>query len=92
MKVPWPTAMGIVFVEGAVITVLVLTNVRKQVMNAIPLDLKRAIGVGIGLLIALIGLENAKLVVPDPATLLTFGKIGPENLIALFGLAAHAPC
>jgi AGZA family xanthine/uracil permease-like MFS transporter len=55
-------------------------------MNAIPLDLKRGIGVGIGLLIALIGLENAKLVVPDPATLLTFGKICPENLIAVLGI------
>ncbi|MCX6558775.1 MAG: NCS2 family permease, partial [Candidatus Aminicenantes bacterium] len=64
MKVPWPTAMGIVFIEGAIITLLVLTNVRKQVMNAIPLDLKRGIGVGIGLLITLVGLENAKLILP----------------------------
>jgi AGZA family xanthine/uracil permease-like MFS transporter len=70
MNVPWPTAMGIIFVEGAIITILVLTNVRKQVMSAIPLDLKRGIGVGIGLLITLVGLENAKLVIPSPATLL----------------------
>jgi AGZA family xanthine/uracil permease-like MFS transporter len=90
MKVPWQTAMGIVFLEGAVITILVLTNIREQVMNAIPLDLKRGIGVGIGLLIALIGLQNAKLVVSDPATLLTFGKPGPENLIAIFGLLLTA--
>jgi AGZA family xanthine/uracil permease-like MFS transporter len=90
MKVPWPTAMGIVFIEGAVISVLVLTNVREGVMNAIPLDLKRAIGVGIGLLIALIGLQNAKLVVADPATMLAFGKLGPEALVAVFGLAATA--
>ena len=60
MKVPWQTAMGIVFIEGAIISLLVLTNVREGVMNAIPLDLKRAIGVGIGLLIALIGLQNAR--------------------------------
>ena len=86
MKVPWPTAMGIVFVEGTIIAILVLTNVRKQVMNAIPLDLKRAIGVGIGLLITLVGLENAKLIVSSPATLVTFGKIGPESLIALAGV------
>lgn len=90
LKVPWPTAMGIVFIEGAVISVLVLTNVREGVMNAIPLDLKRAIGVGIGLLIALIGLQNAKLVVADPATMLAFGKLGPEALVAVFGLAATA--
>ncbi len=90
MKVPWQTAMGIVFVEGAIISLLVLTNVREGVMNAIPLDLKRAIGVGIGLLIALIGLQNAKLVVADPATLIAFGKLGPEALIAGFGLATTA--
>jgi len=90
MKVPWQTAMGIVFIEGAIISLLVLTNVREGVMNAIPLDLKRAIGVGIGLLIALIGLQNAKLVVADPATMIAFGKLGPEALIAGFGLATTA--
>ena len=90
MKVPWPVAMGIIFIEGAIITILVLTNVRRQVMEAIPLDLKRAIGAGIGLLITLVGLENAKLVVHDPATLLTFGKIGPESLIALAGILLTA--
>ena len=90
MKVPWQTAMGIIFIEGAIITLLVLTNVRKQVMNAIPLDLKRGIGVGIGLLITLVGLENAKLIVPSPATFLTFGKLGPENLIAIAGVLLSA--
>lgn len=90
MKVPWQTAMGIVFLEGAIISVLVLTNIREGVMNAIPLDLKRGIGVGIGLLIALIGLQNAKLVVASPATLVSFGKLGPENLIAIFGLLVTA--
>ncbi len=90
MKVPWQTAMGIVFLEGAIIFVLVLTRIREGVMNAIPLDLKRGIGVGIGLLIALIGLQNAKLVIPDAATIVTFGRIGAESLIALFGLLATA--
>ncbi len=88
MKVPWQTAMGIVFLEGALITILVLTHVREGMMNAIPLDLKRGIGVGIGLLIALIGLQNAKLVVPDAATMIAFGRIGGESLIAIFGLSA----
>ncbi len=90
MKVPWQAAMGIVFLEGAIITVLVLTRVREGVMSAIPLDLKRGIGVGIGLLIALIGLQNARLVVADPATLVAFGKLGPESLVAAFGLVATA--
>ena len=90
MKVPWQTAMGIVFLEGAVISILVLTSVREKIMAAIPLDLKRGIGVGIGLLIALIGLQNARLVVADPATLIAFGKLGSESLIAVAGLVLTA--
>jgi AGZA family xanthine/uracil permease-like MFS transporter len=90
MKVPWQTAMGIVFIEGAIISVLVLTNIREGVMNAIPLDLKRAIGVGIGLLIALIGLQNARLVEASPATMIAFGKLGRESLVAIFGLVLTA--
>lgn len=90
MKVPWQTAMGIVFLEGAVISILVLTRVREKIMAAIPLDLKRGIGVGIGLLIALIGLQNARLVVADPATLIALGKFGSESLIAVFGLVLTA--
>src|SRR5215831_14061129 len=49
LKLPWPAAMGVVFLEGVAITVLVLTGVREAVLNAIPLALKRAISVGIGL-------------------------------------------
>ena len=90
MKVPWQAAMGLVFLEGAIISILVMTNIREGVMNAIPLDLKRGIGVGIGLLIALIGLQNARLVIAAPATLVSFGKLGTESLIAIFGLLATA--
>lgn len=86
MKLSWQVAMGMVFIEGIVITILVLTNFRIWVMNAIPTDLKRAIGVGIGLFIAFIGLKDAGLVVTDPATLVKLGKIGPGQLIAVFGL------
>ncbi len=59
----WPEAMGVIVLEGVIITVLVLTNVREMIMNAIPVDLKRAIGIGIGLFIALIGLVNGGVVV-----------------------------
>ncbi len=90
MKLPWQTAMGVIFVEGALITLLVLTKVREWVMEAIPMDLKRAIGVGIGLFIAFIGLKNAGLVVADKVTFLTFGKINAENGVALFGLLLTA--
>jgi AGZA family xanthine/uracil permease-like MFS transporter len=63
----WPQAMGVIVTEGLVITVLVLTGFREAVLNAIPMDLKRAIGIGIGLFIAFIGLVNAGLVVHPKA-------------------------
>jgi adenine/guanine/hypoxanthine permease len=59
----WPEAMGVIVLEGAIITVLVITNIREMIMNAIPVDLKRAIGIGIGMFIALIGLVNGGIVV-----------------------------
>jgi AGZA family xanthine/uracil permease-like MFS transporter len=66
----WPQAMGVIVIEGIVISILVLTGLREAIMNAIPLDLKRAIGIGIGLFIALIGFVNAGIVtrteVPAP--------------------------
>ncbi|MHB9144840.1 MAG: NCS2 family permease [Symbiobacteriia bacterium] len=87
LGMPWQTAMGIVVVEGVVITLLVLTNIREAVMNAIPLTLKRAIGVGIGLFIATIGFEDAKLIVANPATLVSFGSLkDPGIWVAAFGI------
>src|SRR5919108_59424 len=56
MGLPWPAAMGVIFVEGVLITLLVLTGFREAVMNAFPMSLKRAIAVGIGLFILFIGL------------------------------------
>src|SRR6266545_4579247 len=67
----WPQAMGVIVWEGLCITVLVLTRFREYVMNAIPLDLKRAIGVGIGAFIAFISLRTAGIVVKSDATLVT---------------------
>lgn len=67
----WPQAMGVIAIEGAVITLLVLTGFREAVLNAIPMDLKRAIGIGIGLFLAIIGLVNGGIVVASPATLIT---------------------
>jgi AGZA family xanthine/uracil permease-like MFS transporter len=68
----WPEAMGVIVVEGLVIGALVLTGFREAVMDAIPMDLKRAIGIGIGLFIAFIGLVNAGIVIhPDAGTIVT---------------------
>ena len=58
----FPQAMGVIVAEGILITILVLTGVRELVLNAIPMDLKRAIGIGIGMFIAFIGLVNAGVV------------------------------
>src|SRR5437764_6743295 len=63
----WPQAMTVVFLEGLAITLLVLTRFRETAMDAVPLGLKRAIGVGIGLFIAFIGFFTARFVV-KPAT------------------------
>ena len=68
MGYTWQVALAAVFVEGLVFILLSLTNIREAIFNAIPLTLKRAISVGIGLFIAFIGLLNAKIVVANPAT------------------------
>src|SRR2546427_7661875 len=85
----WPQAMGVIVWEGLMITLLVLTGFREMVMDAIPLDLKKAIGVGIGAFIAFIGLRNAGIVVKSDATLVT---LTPDMrhltiLVFLIGLA-----
>jgi adenine/guanine/hypoxanthine permease len=83
----WQQAMAVIVVEGLIVTVLVLTNLREAVMNAIPMSLKFAIAVGIGLFIAFIGLKNGGIVVQNPETYVTLGDFtqGPV-LLALFGL------
>ena len=62
----WPDAMGVIVIEGLVILLLVITGFREAVLNAIPLDLKRAIGVGIGAFIAFIGLNSAGFAIRFP--------------------------
>jgi AGZA family xanthine/uracil permease-like MFS transporter len=88
MKLPWPAAMGVVVLEGLVITVLVLTGFREAIMNAIPASLKRAIGVGIGLFILFIGLVSAGIVKPGPPGVpVTLGDLSSAPVaVAVFGL------
>ena len=62
MQLPWQAAMGVIFMEGVIITVLVITGFREAVMNAIPMTLKKAIGVGIGLFILFIGLVDGEFI------------------------------
>jgi len=70
----WQAAMGLVVLNGFVVLALVLAGVREAVMRAIPLDLRRAISVGIGLFIALIGAVNARLVVVPPGSVAALGS------------------
>lgn len=70
MGYTWQMALAAVFVEGVIFIVLSLTNVREAIFNAIPMNLKYAVSAGIGLFIAFIGLQNAKIVV-DSATLVS---------------------
>jgi AGZA family xanthine/uracil permease-like MFS transporter len=88
MKLPWPAAMGVIVLEGVVITILVLTGLREAIMQAIPASLKRAIGVGIGLFILFIGLNTAGIVKPGPPGVpVTLGELTAAPVaVALFGL------
>jgi adenine/guanine/hypoxanthine permease len=83
----WQTALGAVFISGIVFLLLTVTGIRQKIVDGVPLVLKSAIGVGIGLFIAFIGFKNAGLVVSSEATFVALGdltKVGP--LLALFGL------
>jgi AGZA family xanthine/uracil permease-like MFS transporter len=85
--VPWQVGMAAVFVEGLIILSLVLTGLRGAVMHAIPLNLKRAIGAGIGLFIAVLGLNEGGIIRPAPLTLVEIGDLGqPHVWVALIGL------
>ena len=86
-KLPWPAAMGVIFLEGIVLTILVLAGVREAVLNAIPLSLKRAISVGIGLFILFIGLVNAGIIRPGQGIPVTLGALtAPKVVVAVVGL------
>jgi len=71
MGYPWQLALFAVFVEGIIFIILSLTNIREAIFNAIPLTLKHAVSVGIGLYIAFIGLKSAGVVVANPSTLVS---------------------
>jgi AGZA family xanthine/uracil permease-like MFS transporter len=87
----WQTAMGVVVLNGALILLLVLIGLREAIMHAIPRDLRLAIGAGIGLFIAFIGLSKAGIVVDHPATLLTFGSLRtPSAAVAGVGFLVTA--
>lgn len=85
--IPWQTALTGVLFSGLIFIVLSLTGLREMIINAIPAQLKYAVGAGIGLFITFLGLQNAKIIVGDPNTLVALGDLtsGP-TLLAIFGL------
>jgi AGZA family xanthine/uracil permease-like MFS transporter len=88
MGYSWQFALTAVLIEGLIFILLTATNVREAIVNAIPQSLRNAIGAGIGLFIAFIGLSSADIVVKNDATLVTLGDITSGSaLLALIGLA-----
>ncbi|HWT07269.1 MAG TPA: NCS2 family permease [Xanthomonadales bacterium] len=90
-KIPWETALGAVFVSGALFVALSVLGVRQAVVRAIPNALKFAVTAGIGMFLAFLGLRNAGAVVANPATFVALGSlVAPPVLVALFGLVVTA--
>ena len=102
MGYTWQQALSAVFAEGIIFILLSLTNVREAIFNSIPMNLKHAVSVGIGLFIAFIGLQNAKIVIGNDSTLVsifsfktsmsdgTFSSQGITVLLALIGILVTA--
>ena len=87
MGYSWQFALTAVLIEGLIFILLTITNVREAIVNAIPLSLRNAIGAGIGLFIAFIGLSSAGVVVNNEATLVSLGDITSGSaMLALIGL------
>ena len=87
MGYSWQFALTAVLIEGIIFVLLTLTSVREAIVDALPLSLRKAIGAGIGLFIALIGLESGGIVVSDPASLVTLGDITHGvGLLSVIGL------
>jgi AGZA family xanthine/uracil permease-like MFS transporter len=87
MRVPWPIALGAVAIAGALFILTAGVGLRERLITAIPHSLKHGIAVGIGLLVALIGLQWGGLVADAPGTLVTLGRLSsPPVLLTIFGL------
>ena len=91
MAVPWQVALGGVAVAGILFVLTAGIGLRERLITAIPKSLKHAIAVGIGLLIAMVGLQWAGVIVDSPGTLVTLGNLKtPPVLVSLFGLVVMA--
>ena len=89
MGYSWQFALTAIFCEGIIFLLLTFFNVREAIVNSIPANLKKAIGVGIGLFIAFIGLQNAGIIV-DSATLVGLNITSPSAIVAIIGVSVTA--
>lgn len=87
MGLPWETALGCVFLSGVAFLVLTVAGIRQLIVGAIPRPLFSAVAAGVGLFIAFIGLREAGIIVPDPATTVALGDLTqPNAALAILGL------
>ncbi len=91
LGIPWQTALAGTMASGVIFLILALTGVRKMVIDSIPVQLKLAVGAGIGLFITFIGLKAAGIVVDSPATTVTLGDLTESTtVLAIIGIVATA--
>lgn len=91
MGIPWPVALGAVFVSGILFLLLTAAGIRRMIVSAIPGELYAAVAAGIGLFIAFIGFRNAGIIVPNAATIVALGDMRqPATLLAIAGLLITA--
>ena len=83
----WHAASAVIFIEGVAILILVLCGLREAIMDAIPVSLRHAISVGLGLFIAMIGLADAGIIVADESTMVALGDVfSPTFLVGLISI------
>ncbi|MFJ7827753.1 NCS2 family permease [Psychrobacillus sp. NPDC096623] len=86
-EIPWQIALTGVLFSGIIFIILSLSGIRETIINAIPAELKYAVGAGIGLFITFVGLQNSKIIVSNPATVVALGDLSDPNiLLTIFGL------
>ncbi|MFC1744359.1 NCS2 family permease [Candidatus Riflebacteria bacterium] len=84
-QVPWETALAMVFWSGVLFVLISVTPIREEIAKSIPLEIRVGVAAGIGIFLALIGLQNAGIIVAHPITLVTFGKINYKCIFMLIG-------
>ncbi|MFT4958015.1 MAG: AGZA family xanthine/uracil permease-like MFS transporter [Halobacteriales archaeon] len=88
LGIPWQTALAAVVVEGVIFIILTIVGARKYIIELFPEPVKFSVGTGIGLFLAIIGLQEMQIVVADPATLVTLGDVAsnPVAILSVLGL------